>query len=88
MANSKTAGTNILIPRCARCSGESELANSEYHRKQAEILAGLALTAHDDTKAAQLSLMAMEHKALADKLQASESLPRPPRARDDNLDRS
>jgi hypothetical protein len=64
------------------------LASSEYHRKQAEILAGLALSAHDDTKAAQLSLMAMEHKALADKLEASQSLARPPRARVDNPDRS
>jgi hypothetical protein len=63
------------------------MASSEYHRKQAEILAGLALTAPDEAKATQLTLLALEHRALADKLQASQLLPRPPpRSGDHNRD--
>jgi hypothetical protein len=54
------------------------MASSEYHRKQAEILAGLALAAPDETKAIRLTLLALEHHALADKLQASHLLSRPP----------
>jgi hypothetical protein len=55
------------------------MASSEYHRKQAEILAGLALTAPDEAKAIRFTLMALEHHALADKLEASQLLSRPPR---------
>jgi hypothetical protein len=54
------------------------MASSEYHRKQAEILAGLALTAPDEAKAIRLTLLALEHHTLADKLQASQLLSRPP----------
>jgi hypothetical protein len=46
------------------------MVSSEYHRKQAEILAGLALTEPDQTKATRLSLLALEHRTLADKLVA------------------
>jgi hypothetical protein len=48
------------------------MASSEYHRKQAEILAGLALTEPDETKATRLSLLALEHRTLADQLVADE----------------
>jgi hypothetical protein len=41
------------------------MASSDYHRKQAEILAGLAVTALDKAKASRLSLLAMEHRAQA-----------------------
>jgi hypothetical protein len=54
------------------------MASSQYHRKQAEILAGLALTAPDETKATRLTLLALEHHALAEKLEASQLLSRPP----------
>jgi hypothetical protein len=50
------------------------MATSEYHRKQAEILAALALTALDRTKAAQFSLLALEHRDLAEKREATPSL--------------
>jgi hypothetical protein len=63
------------------------VASSEYHRKQAEILAGLALTEPDQAKAAQLSLLALEHRDLADKLEASQSLQSPQPSHDDNGDR-
>jgi hypothetical protein len=54
------------------------VASSEYHRKQAEILAGLALTAPDEIKAARLNLLALEHRALVDKREPGWSLPRVP----------
>jgi hypothetical protein len=65
------------------------MASSEYHRKQAEILAGLALTAPDEAKATRFTLLALEHRALVDKREPSRSRspsrPQPPRA-DDNRD--
>jgi hypothetical protein len=65
------------------------MASSEYHRKQAEILAGLALTAPDEAKATRFTLLALEHRALVDKRESSRSRlpsrPQPPRA-DDNRD--
>jgi hypothetical protein len=65
------------------------VASSEYHRKQAEILAGLALTEPDQAKAAQLSLLARQHRDLADELEASQSLQPPhPSNDDDNRDRA
>jgi hypothetical protein len=36
------------------------MPNSKYHRKQAELLAGLALSTDDATKAEQFKLAAME----------------------------
>ena len=36
------------------------MSSSKYHRKQAEILAGLALSTGDATKADQFKLAAME----------------------------
>ena len=47
------------------------MASSEYHRKQAEILAGLALTAPDEAKATRFTLLALEHRALVDKREPS-----------------
>jgi hypothetical protein len=58
------------------------MASSEYHRKQAEILAGLALTAPDGIKAAQLSLLALQHRALVGARDPGRSLPPPPRSDD------
>jgi hypothetical protein len=37
------------------------MPSSKYHREQAKILAGLALTTNDITKADQFKLAAMEH---------------------------
>jgi hypothetical protein len=62
------------------------VASSEYHRKQAEILAGLALTEPDQAKAAQLSLLALEHRDLADNPEAGQSLQPPQPSQDDNHD--
>jgi hypothetical protein len=42
------------------------MADAEYHRKQAEILAGLALTTSDRKEAAGLSLLAAEHLVKAE----------------------
>jgi len=52
------------------------LAGSDYHRKQAEILAALALTEANELRAAELSKMAAKHQAMVDTLDAglSESL--------------
>jgi hypothetical protein len=66
------------------CNGASVVASSEYHRKQAEILAGLALTEPDQAKAAQLSLLALEHRDLADKPEAAQSRQPPQPSQDDN----
>jgi hypothetical protein len=60
------------------------MASPEYHRKQAEILAGLALTALDETKAAQLNLLALQHRALVGKRETSRSLPQPLPPRSDD----
>jgi hypothetical protein len=60
------------------------MASSEYHRKQAQILAGLALTAADGTKAAQLNLLALQHRALVGARDAGRSLPQPPPPRSDD----
>jgi hypothetical protein len=54
------------------------MASPEYHRKQAEILAGLALTAPDPAKAARLSLMALEHHVQAGKHDPGRSATPPP----------
>jgi hypothetical protein len=63
------------------------MASSEYHRKQAEILAGLALTAPDEAKATRFSLLALEHRARVDKREPSRALLRPPPpGADDNRD--
>lgn len=63
------------------------MASQEYHRKQAEILAGLALTAPDPAKAARLSLMALEHHVLAGKRDpARAASPPPPPSGDGNRD--
>ena len=37
------------------------MSSSKYHREQAKILAGLALSTNDVTKADQFKLAAMEH---------------------------
>jgi hypothetical protein len=42
------------------------MADAEYHRKQAEILAGLALSTSDRREAAGLSLLAAEHLVKAE----------------------
>jgi hypothetical protein len=63
------------------------MASSEYHRKQAEVLVGLALTARDEAKASRFNLLALEHRAQVDKREPGRSLPRPPpRRADDNRD--
>jgi hypothetical protein len=60
------------------------MASSEYHCKQAEILAGLALAALDEAKAAQLSLLALQHRAMVSKREPGRLLPQPPPPRSDD----
>jgi hypothetical protein len=50
-------------------------SSKKYHRKQAEILAGLALTTGDATKADQFKLAAMEQLERAQTVEDAESSP-------------
>jgi hypothetical protein len=49
------------------------MASSDYHRKQAEVLAGMALSAGDKGIAERFKLRAMEHLAQAQRLEALSS---------------
>jgi hypothetical protein len=57
------------------------MPSSKYHRKQAEILAGLALSTDDATKAEQFKLAAMEQldraQTLEDIAAGTSHAPRP-----------
>jgi hypothetical protein len=56
------------------------MPSSKYHRKQAEILAGLALSTDDATKAEQFKLAAMEQLDRAQSVEVTK--PSPSRAAD------
>jgi hypothetical protein len=49
------------------------MPSSKYHRKQAELLAGLALSTDDATKAEQFKLAAMEQLDRAQTVEAGPS---------------
>jgi hypothetical protein len=49
------------------------MSNPKYHRKQAEILAGLALSTGDATKADQFKLAALEQLERAQTVEAEPS---------------
>jgi hypothetical protein len=51
------------------------MPSPKYHRKQAELLAGLALSTGDTAKADQFKLAAMEHLERAQALEAEASPP-------------
>jgi hypothetical protein len=51
------------------------MPSSKYHRKQAEILAGLALSTGDDTKAEQFKLAALEQLDRAQTVEGTEAGP-------------
>jgi hypothetical protein len=51
------------------------MPSSRYHRKQAEILAGLALSTDDATKAEQFKLAAMEQLDRAQTVEDTEASP-------------
>jgi hypothetical protein len=51
------------------------MPSSKYHRKQAEILAGLALSTDDATKAEQFKLAAMEQLDRAQSVKDTEANP-------------
>ena len=51
------------------------MSSSKYHRKQAQLLAGLALTAGDATKADQFKLAAMEQLERAQTVEDAEASP-------------
>jgi hypothetical protein len=56
------------------------MSSSKYHRRQAQLLAGLALSASDATKADQFKLAAMEQLERAQTIEDAE--PSPPHAPD------
>jgi hypothetical protein len=56
------------------------MPSSRYHRKQAELLAGLALSANDATKAEQFKLAAMEQLDRAQSAKDLEPSPSHPAA--------
>jgi hypothetical protein len=51
------------------------MPSSKYHRKQAEILAGLALSTDDETKAEQFKLAALEQLDRAQTVEGAEASP-------------
>ena len=51
------------------------MSSSKYHRKQAEILAGLALSTGDATKADRFKLAAMEQLERAQSVEDAEASP-------------
>jgi len=51
------------------------MSSPKYHRKQAEILAGLALSTGDATKADQFKLAAMEQLERAQTVEDAEASP-------------
>jgi hypothetical protein len=51
------------------------MSSSKYHRKQAEILAGLALSTDDATKADRFKLAAMEQLERAQTVEDSDDSP-------------
>jgi hypothetical protein len=51
------------------------MSSSKYHRKQAEILAGLALSTGDATKADQFKLAAMQQLERAQTVEDAEPSP-------------
>jgi hypothetical protein len=60
------------------------MANPDYHRRQADTLAGLSKTARDPDTAAELLRLAAEHSAWArqgESLSSRQSETRPPKLR-------
>jgi hypothetical protein len=51
------------------------MPSSKYHRKQAELLAGLALASDDATKAEQFKLAALEQLDRAQTVEDTEAIP-------------
>jgi hypothetical protein len=61
------------------------MPSSKYHRKQAEILAGLALSTDDATKAEQFKLAAMEQLDRAQSVEDTEPSPSHATGPDDTI---
>ena len=64
-----------MAMRCADFALGVRMTSSKYHRKQAEILAGLALSTGDAKKADQFKLAAMEQLERAQTVQDAEVSP-------------
>jgi hypothetical protein len=64
-----------MAMRCADFAWGFGMTSSKYHRKQAEILAGLALSTGDATKADQFKLAAMEQLERAQTVEDAEASP-------------
>jgi hypothetical protein len=61
------------------------MPSSKYHREQAQVLAGLALSTNDATEADRFTLAAMEHLERAQASDAADSVP--PRAPEPGTDK-
>jgi hypothetical protein len=59
------------------------MPSSKYHRKQAELLAGLALSTDDATKAEQFKLAALEQLDRAQTVEDTEASPSDAKEPDD-----
>jgi hypothetical protein len=66
-------GTEQIAMRWWRLSWGFRVSSSTYHRKQAQILAGLALSAGDAIKADQFKLAAMEQLERAQIVEEAEA---------------
>ena len=63
------------------------MSSSKYHREQAKVLAGLALSTNDATKADHFKLAAMEHLERAEALGADKGPSRTSEPPDKYVDR-
>lgn len=60
------------------------MSSSEYHLKQAQIAASLALAESDNNKVTRLQLLALEHFEKAEKAEAKKQSARSSQARQEN----
>jgi hypothetical protein len=67
LLRNRIRASGVMTSRDAWCLGsECFVPSAEYHLRQAEIAAGLALAQSDPDKAAALNLLALEHYNKAD----------------------
>jgi hypothetical protein len=69
------SGTEQMPTRCEHFAWGFCMSSSKYHREQAKILAGLALSTHNAAAADRFNLAAMEH---LERAQAMDGAGEPP----------
>ena len=86
---SRKVGTERIQTRYEDFASGVRMPSSKYHREQAKILAGLALSTTDAVKVDQFKLAAMEHLEQAEAAEVAEMGPVPtPSPTDKNADRA